>query len=95
MAPGETLGITQPTAQVTPEVALVGVLQGEMTRKELQLALALKDGEHSRKHYLLPALASDLIEMTLPDKPNSRLQKYRLTRRGNRAAGSARGPGAT
>jgi ATP-dependent DNA helicase RecG len=27
-------------------------------------------------------LTEDLIEMTLPDKPNSRLQKYRLTRKG-------------
>ena len=27
-------------------------------------------------------LAQMLIEMTLPDKPNSRLQKYRLTERG-------------
>ena len=27
-------------------------------------------------------LKKDLIEMTIPDKPNSRLQKYRLTARG-------------
>jgi ATP-dependent DNA helicase RecG len=30
-------------------------------------------------------LAKALIEMTMPDKPNSRLQKYRLTPEGKNA----------
>lgn len=34
--------------------------------------------------YLKPALEDALIEYTLPDKPNSRLQKYRLTEQGQR-----------
>jgi hypothetical protein len=31
-----------------------------------------------RKNYLQPAMDAGLIERTLPDKPNSSLQKYRL-----------------
>ena len=48
-----------------------------MSRQDLQAALGLKDAEHFRKAYLQPALAAGLIEMTVPDKPQSRSQKYR------------------
>jgi hypothetical protein len=34
--------------------------------------------------HLRPALQAKLIQMTVPDKPNSRLQKYRLTQAGQR-----------
>jgi ATP-dependent DNA helicase RecG len=53
-------------------------MTGEMSRRELQVALALKNGEHFRKAYLLPALEK-CIEMTQPDKPKSSKQRYRLT----------------
>ena len=56
---------------------LLNALVGEMTRQQLQEALGLKNDEHFRKAYLQPALAAGLIEMTVPDKPQSRLQKYR------------------
>ena len=42
-------------------------------------ALGLVHRPTFRKNYLQPALAARLIERTLPDKPNSRLQKYRRT----------------
>lgn len=41
--------------------------------------LELRDREHFRLEYLQPALNAGLIEMTIPDKPTSGLQKYRLT----------------
>lgn len=68
--------------EVTPEVRLLSVLSGEMTRQQLKEALGLKDDEHFRKAYLRPALESGLIEMTIPDKPRSSKQKYWLTDKG-------------
>ncbi len=73
----------QVNPQVTPQVKLLlGVMQGEMARTELQRFLDLRDRKSFRERYLLPALTEGLIEMTISDKPNSRLQKYRLTAKG-------------
>jgi ATP-dependent DNA helicase RecG len=72
------------TPEVTPEVRLVRALVGEMSRKQLQQALALKDAEHFRTAYLQPALTAGLIEMTVPDKPRSRMQRYRITNEGRK-----------
>lgn len=73
----------QVAPQVTPQVvALLTALRGEMSREEVQAALGLADRKSFRQRYLLPALDSRLIEMTLADKPQSRLQKYRLSARG-------------
>ena len=77
-----TFATLQVTPQVTPQVKrLLAILTGEMTREELQTALGLKDRKSFRERYLLPALQAGLIEMTIPSKPNSREQKYRLTGR--------------
>lgn len=70
----------QVTAQVTTQVGtLLAQLAGEMTRQAMQDAVGLVHREHFRKAYLLPALELGVIEMTQPDKPNSRNQRYRLT----------------
>ena len=71
------------TPQVTPQVSeLLAAIQGEMSREALQAALGLLDRKSFRERYLKPALAAGLIAMTIPGKPNSRLQKYRLTDHG-------------
>ncbi len=74
----------QVTPQVTPQVrALLGALvDSPRSREELQDAVEIKDREHFRKAYLEPLLAIVWIERTIPDKPTSRLQKYRLTEKG-------------
>ncbi|HPT19903.1 MAG TPA: hypothetical protein PLJ25_07545 [Methanothrix sp.] len=69
--------------EVTPEVLkMLRAFDGDLLRRELQLRLGLKDGEYFRKAYLQPALKGHLIEMTLPEKPRSSKQRYRLTKRG-------------
>jgi hypothetical protein len=45
--------------------------------------LGLVHREHFRESYLVPALAAGYLEMTIPDKPKSSRQKYRLTPAGH------------
>ena len=72
--------------QVTPQdtgiARLLEIISGEMNRRQIQEALDLKNTKHVRKTYLSPALQAGLIEMTIPDKPRSSKQRYRLTTAG-------------
>jgi ATP-dependent DNA helicase RecG len=71
------------TMKVTMEVRkLLNIMTGECSRRELQQMLNLKNADHFRKAYLLPSIEAGLLEMTLQDKPQSSLQKYRLTEKG-------------
>lgn len=73
----------QVTVQVTMQVEkLVSVLTGEMGRSELQELLSITNRDYFRMDYLNPAINNGYIELTIPDKPNSRNQKYRLTVKG-------------
>ena len=55
-----------------------------MSRQEIQQALGLKHEDHFRNAYLTPTLQGGLIEMTVPDKPQSSKQRYRVTSAGRR-----------
>ena len=71
------------TPQVTPQVtALLMAIDTANSREELQAKLKLVDRHNFKKLYLIPALEAGLIERTIPEKPNSRLQRYRLTAKG-------------
>jgi len=73
----------QVTGEVTGEVQeFLKILHAPMSRSEAQIALNLKGQANFRDRYLKPALDLELVEMTIPDKPKSRLQKYRLTDKG-------------
>ena len=82
--PGSTAQVTgQVTGQVSEELKrLLAIMEKDMSRQEIQAAVALRGRENFEARYLKPALAAALIERTIPEKPNSRLQKYRLTPKG-------------
>jgi prophage maintenance system killer protein len=69
--------------QVTQQVGLLLKALGddELSLKELMARLSLADRNNFMKHYLNPALEAGLIERTIPNKPTSRLQRYRRTSR--------------
>jgi len=50
-----------------------------LSRKDIFAAIGMNGDSRSFKRHIEPLLADGFIEMTVPDKPNSRLQKYRLT----------------
>jgi ATP-dependent DNA helicase RecG len=50
-----------------------------MSRQQLQDALDLNSRDNFDKRYLKPAIELKLIEPTIPEKPKSRLQKYKIT----------------
>ena len=61
---------------------LLSILTGEMGRSELQELLFIKNRDYFRTDYLNPAISNGYMEFTIPDKPNSQNQKYRLTAKG-------------
>ncbi len=79
--PPVTTPVTPPvtTPVTTPVKKLIMVISNEMRRKEIQEKLELANKKNFIENYLQPAIKLGIIEMTIPHKPNSRLQKYRLT----------------
>jgi Fic family protein len=85
----------QVAPQVTPQVEqLLRIFsdagQAELSRKELQEASGLRDRKSFAERWLAPALEAGFIEMTIPAKPNSRLQRYRITADGKRVRHSGK-----
>jgi ATP-dependent DNA helicase RecG len=71
--------------QVTEQVARLLVALGGQTLslQELMQSLGLSHRPNFLALHLRPALQAKLMQMTVPEKPNSRLQKYRLTQAGH------------
>jgi ATP-dependent DNA helicase RecG len=72
------------TEQVTEQVteqdnrinSLIEFCASPRTRKEMQEFIGIASRVHFNYTYLVPLLESEQLRMTIPDKPNSRNQKY-------------------
>jgi Fic family protein len=53
-----------------------------LSRKEIFMAIGMKSDHRAFKRNMEPLLTGGYIEMTYPNKPRSKLQKYRLTDKG-------------
>jgi predicted transcriptional regulator len=56
-----------------------------LSRKEIFAAIRMNGDTRAFRRYIKPLLEDEYIEMTAPDKPNSKLQKYSITGRGKAA----------
>ena len=70
--------------QVSDQVArLIAALRtGSKSAAELMKAIGLSHRPTFRKNYLHPAMSAGLVEMTRPESPTAKNQKYRLSVRG-------------
>lgn len=90
----DVAGLSRPTTQVTTQVtmqvtmqvrAMLAAARQPVSRSELQRAAGLENREHFRKAYLKRLMDAGWLEPTIPNKPNSRLQRYRITADGEAA----------
>ena len=81
------LGSGAPSPQVTPQVtpqvvALLEAATAPASASDLQRVVGLRDRVHFLESYLQPLLESGWLARTIPDKPTSRLQRYKTTEAG-------------
>ncbi|MDR1728164.1 MAG: Fic family protein [Acidobacteriota bacterium] len=62
------------------QIDVLKSLEGKtLSRKEVFSTIGLNGDSRAFKRHIEPLIEAELVEMTVPDKPNSRLQRYRLT----------------
>ncbi|MGV8135313.1 MAG: Fic family protein [Mangrovibacterium sp.] len=72
------------TKSLTKIPDLVDYLNEERSRNEIFHFLGMENQTLNFRNHIKPLIDFGIIEMTLPDKPNSRFQKYRLTDKGKK-----------
>lgn len=82
-----------PTSVTPQEAAVLQAAEKPASRAELQKSSELRDREHFMDSCLKPLLDAALLEMTIPDKPRSSKQKYRLTMKGRQFLATVEGGG--
>jgi ATP-dependent DNA helicase RecG len=75
------------------QVAILAKCRQEIALRDILEMAGRTNRTKFRDQVLRPLLADGLLEMTIPEKPTSRLQKYRLTEKGRDALAAASATG--
>lgn len=71
-----TVNTTDTTTVDSVKAKIIEFCKRPQSREELMIMCGLKNKNHFIKTYLKPLLHSGQLRMTIPDKPNSRYQRY-------------------
>ena len=82
MAPSQHPVSTQSAPNVENIDKLIVFCTEARSFGEMLAFMDLADRTKFRRKYVHPLLAANILEQTIPDKPNSQNQKYRLTAKG-------------
>jgi ATP-dependent DNA helicase RecG len=76
--------VTKSANKVTKSVEIIDFLISEKSRIDILYHLGLINHSKNFIQYIKPLLDYKIVELTIPDRPNSQLQKYRLTEKGRK-----------
>ena len=94
---GFTVRIMRKAGQVTGQVdpwiiRVLSACQSQPLKSgEIQAISGIRHRETFQRNYLDHLLAEALLERTIPDKPNSPQQKYRITPKGRQVLAQSKG----
>ena len=80
--------LSEETGQVGEQVGeqvkstLESLKEGAKSKQDLLTAMGLSNAYLNYKRHIVPMMEQGLIEMTIPEKPQSRMQKYIVTAKG-------------
>jgi ATP-dependent DNA helicase RecG len=69
---------------VSKSIDIIDFFIQDRSSEEILKNIGLSYQSKNKVGYLLPLLENDMIEMTIPEMPNNRNQKYKLTNKGKR-----------
>ena len=82
MSPSRHPFVTQLITDIEDVDKLIEFCSEPHNFSEILSFMNFADRTYFRKKYMHPLLEEDILELTIPDKPNSKNQKYRLTAKG-------------